>query len=389
MSRRTTLAMSCLAHAVQDGMTATIYVLLPVLAQSLGLNLSEVGLFKGLKGFAQGMLEIASGFLSERFGDKTLLVSGLVLSGAGYMLFSLAGGPLLVMVCLIIVGIGTAFQHAPSSSLVSAAYTDGRRRSALGLYNSSGDAGKLIFSATFSLTIGAGLAWSFTTFAFGLICVLAALVLLRFLKASGTARSHAEDTKADAPRKGWGIMDRTGFSALLVVTSLDNLVQAAAATFVAFLMLEKGLPLSIAAFAAPVTLVGGMFGKAACGYLADRIGPRPAFTLVQILTAVGLIGVVLIPGLASYLLLPFLGIFLQGSSSITYSMVNDFVHPDRISRGFALIYGSGSFASVAGPVGTGIIGDAHSVGMAMYALAGVSVLAILPCIWMRVSPSRF
>lgn len=377
--------MSSLAHAVQDGMSATIYVLLPVLAQSLGLNLSEVGLFKGLKGFAQGMLEVCSGFLSEKFGDRTLLVVGLLCSGAGYMLFSAADGPILVMICLIVVGIGTALQHAPSSSLVSAAYADGGRRGALGLYNSSGDAGKLIFSGLFSLTIGAGLAWSLTTFVFGLIAALAGVVILRLLKSARQAREEAADgTSGGTSVRGWGIMDRTGFSALLVVTSLDNLVQAAAATFVAFLMLEKGVPLSIAVFAAPVTLVGGMLGKAVCGFLADRIGPRAAYTLVQILTAVGFVGVVLAPGVAAFAVMPFLGVFLQGSSSITYSMVNDFVHPERVSRGFALMYGSGSLATVVGPFATGVIGDTYSVGTAMYVLAAVSIAAILPCLWMRV-----
>jgi FSR family fosmidomycin resistance protein-like MFS transporter len=76
--RSVTLSMSCLAHAVQDGLSAAIYVLLPVLAQTLGLNLGEVGLFKGLKSLAQGLLEIVSGVAAERFGDRALLVFGLV-----------------------------------------------------------------------------------------------------------------------------------------------------------------------------------------------------------------------------------------------------------------------------------------------------------------------
>ena len=38
-----------------------------------------------------------------------------------------------------------------------------------------------------------------------------------------------------------------------------------------------------------VVLVGGMAGKAACGFLADRIGPTRAFGLIQMLTAAGLL----------------------------------------------------------------------------------------------------
>ncbi|MDG2285586.1 MAG: MFS transporter, partial [Alphaproteobacteria bacterium] len=117
--RSTTLWICCLAHAVQDGLTAAVYVLLPVLAQSLGLNLGEVGLLKGLKGLVQGLLEVSSGIASEKFGDAPLLVIGLVVSGAGYLLFSQVDAVLGILACLILVGIGTAFQHAPSSALVS------------------------------------------------------------------------------------------------------------------------------------------------------------------------------------------------------------------------------------------------------------------------------
>ena len=79
---------------------------------------------------------------------------------------------------------------------------------------------------------------------------------------------------------------------------------------------------------------------------------------------------------------------LQGSTSITYSMVNDFVHADRVARGFALIYAASSFASVAGPLSFGLLGDAYGAPAAMLAMAVVAVAAILPCCWLRVSSVR-
>ncbi|MCB9929700.1 MAG: MFS transporter [Alphaproteobacteria bacterium] len=390
--RRLILSMCCLAHAVQDGLSAAIYVLLPVLAQSLGLNLGEVGLFKGLKSLAQGLLEIVSGVAAERFGDRILLVFGLAVSALGYLLFWFAGSAAVVLACLVLVGIGTAFQHAPSSALVSRAYPDAGRRGALGLYNSSGDAGKLLFTTSFSLAIGAGLAWSVPTVGFGAVAAIAAGVLVLLLWPRGSAsalfRRTAQKAKAapeNGAAKGWGILDRQGFSALLAVVFLDSMVQASALTFTAFLMLAKGQPLYIATFAATAILIGGMAGKAFCGFLADRIGPRTAFALVQALTGLAIVAAVLVPGGFAYLLLPLLGVVLQGSTSITYSMVNDFVHPSRVSRGFALIYASSSFSSVAGPLGFGLIGDRFGIETAMLAMAGVAVLAIPPCVYLRLS----
>ena len=206
-----------------------------------------------------------SGVAAEWFGSRALLVFGLAMSGTGYLLFVLAGGAPLLVICLIVVGIGTAFQHAPASALVSAAYSDGGRRGALGLYNSSGDAGKLAFTMSFSLALGAGIAWSLVATAFGLVALVAAAIALAMLRRE-TPAVATYGTSAT----GWGILDRPAFAMLLGAVFLDSLVQASALTFVAFLMLDKGAPLSIATFAATAILVGGIFGKAAGGFLADR-----------------------------------------------------------------------------------------------------------------------
>ena len=54
-------------------MMAVQYVLLPVLAQSLGLSYTQVGLLKASSSTAMAVLEIPSGFLAEKFGETRLL----------------------------------------------------------------------------------------------------------------------------------------------------------------------------------------------------------------------------------------------------------------------------------------------------------------------------
>lgn len=379
--RRATLSVAALAHAIQDGLSATIVVLLPVLAQAFGLSLTEVGILKGLKNTVQGILEVLSGVASDWFGDRALLIFGLVMSGIGYLAFFVAGGVPVVAVCLVVVGIGTAFQHAQASALVSRAYADRGRRGALGLYNSSGDAGKLVFATSFSLAIGAGFAWSAIAALFGLVSLIGALVALRLLR---NAVADAERNEGPGGRaRGWGIVNRRAFTLLVGAVFLDTLVQSGALTFIAFLMLDKGAPLSIATFAATAVLVGGMAGKAVCGFLAERIGAKPAFALVQTLTAIGLFTTILMPLAAAYVLLPILGVVLQGSSSITYSTVGDLVQPDRASRGFALIYGLTSFAAVAGPVLLGLLGDAYGIETTIAALALVALFSMTPLLIAR------
>ena len=125
---KTAIPTSCTTHIVQNGMSSTIYVLLPILAQAFGFSYAQVGVLKGLKSLSQAALEICSGWMSERIGERRLIVVGLTLSGAGYFLLSIAPNTFLVAICLLVVGAGTALHHAPSSALIANSYLQYRFR---------------------------------------------------------------------------------------------------------------------------------------------------------------------------------------------------------------------------------------------------------------------
>ena len=385
--RRTALGVGCAAHIVQDGLTATVFVLLPILAQSFGLSYTQVGLIKGLKAFAQGALEMTSGVVTERTGETRALLLGLALSAVGYVALTGAPDALMVTLSLLVVGIGTAFQHAPSSALIANAYASDGRRGALGLYNSSGDVGKLVFTGLFSLAIGAGLAWQQVSLAYGIIAILAAFAIGLAMRAVGrVARPETSNTGDATTRLGWGILDRRAYGTLWGVVFLDTMVQAGVLVFVAFLMIAKGFAVSTATIATVVLLVGGTFGKAGCGFLADRLGVRPAFALIQALTALGLVLVVIAPGWLAFVILLPLGAVVQGSTSITYGFVADLVHPRRMARGYALMYASSSFSAAVGPFAFGLIADTVGIESAVVSMAVVALLAVPPLVLLR--PSR-
>jgi len=87
-------------------------------------------------------------------------------------------------------------------------------------------------------------------------------------------------------------------------------------------------------------------------------------------------------------LLPLVGIVLQGSSTITYGSVRQFVDEPQQSRGFALIYSMASAASVVGPVGFGIISDVYGVGAAVVLMAVVTLLPLGMCMRLQAGLNR-
>lgn len=386
--RRKSLAVGCTAHAIQDGLGSATYVLLPILAQAFGFGYAQVGLFKGAMNLAQAMLELSSGVLSERIGAIRSLVFGLTLAGLGYASLATVDQAAMVLVCLIVVGVGSAFQHAPASALVSQAFAAGGRRGALGLYNSSGDVGKLAFAACFSMAIGAGIAWQQVALSYGLLALTAAIAIGLTLQAlshpTATASNAIAHSGDDHSSPGWGILDRRSFVTLLIVISLDNMVQAGVLVFVAFAMISKGLPLTIATMAAVAVLTGGVFGKAGCGYLAQSLGVRRAFVLIQLATVVGLVYLIVAPPWVALFLLVPLGVVSQGSTSITYGLIPDLIHPDRLARGYALMYSLTSFAAAVGPFTFGLIADQFGINYAFYAMAILSLVSVIPMVFFRV-----
>jgi MFS family permease len=94
-------------------------------------------------------------------------------------------------------------------------------------------------------------------------------------------------------------------------------------------------------------------------------------------TGIGIFAAVALPGVAAALLLPLLGIALQGTSSVLYATIGDLVERERLPRAFGLFYTLGSLCGIAAPLGYGLIGDHLGVGNAI-TLMGVGIFLTLP-----------
>jgi predicted MFS family arabinose efflux permease len=79
-------------------------------------------------------------------------------------------------------------------------------------------------------------------------------------------------------------------------------------------------------------------------------------------------------------LLPLVGLMLNGTSSVLYGTIPEFVKPERRTHAFAVFYTGGSIAGATSPFLFGVLGDA--IGLSP-ALAGVAALALLtvPMVW--------
>jgi len=378
---RRTLATCCAAHTLHDGLSDVTYVLLPLLAQTFGLSLAQVGMIRSAHRVAMASFQIPAGLIAERFGERNLLALGTLVAGAAFLALGFAPGFWAILAALFVAGVGGAVQHPLASTIISHAYPDEGRRAALGTYNFFGDVGKFAFGAIVSLALFAGISWQAPVVGFGLCGILTAIaiwVLVTDTHRAGVEAAPGQIAKPAAkPTAGWGIRSPRSFTALCLIDILDSSTRTGFLTFIAFVLLARGLPEGWAVLAVPLILVGGMAGKLACGFLAERLGVARMIVITEVATGCGILATLALPAAAAFLLLPLIGVVLNGTSSVLYGAIGDYVEQDRLPRAFGMVYTVSSIAGIIAPLAFGLVGDLYGVETAI-AIMGVMIFLTLP-----------
>ncbi len=343
-------------HLVHDGYTDVLYVLIPVWQLAFGLSLSQTGWLLTAYLLVMGVFQLPCGLLAERLGERSLLTVGTALAGASCVLLGWAVGFVSLLLVLVLSGLGSSVQHPLSSSLVSSAYPAHERRPALAAYNFSGDIGKVLFPfCAAGLIVWSG--WELATAVLGLagmVLAVSAHPLLRRLDLG--SRVMAADTPK-RPMRSWGIEERAGFGMLSAIYVIDMVVRYAFLLLLPFALIGKGLDPEHVGFGLTLLFVGGAAGKFGVGYLAHRTGVIPAVVLSEVLTGVSIYCVLVLPLAAVLWLLPLAGVALNGTSSVLYGSVAEFVREERRARAFGLFYTIGILAGSLAPLGAGAGGD--------------------------------
>lgn len=365
---RRTLLVAGLAHALHDGYTDLIYVLLPVWQAEFGLGYAVLALLRGLYAGAMACLQIPASRLAGRFGGRMVLALGTALAGLGYALAGCSGGLFGLCAALAIAGTGSSTQHPIASAAVSRAY-GASARGPLGTYNFTGDLGKAAIPAATSLLLTV-MPWRPSLWLLAALGFAIAAVIALFLPASGRVPASGDTD----PKPGRG---RGGFLLLFAIGMLDTSVRMGLLTFLPFLLKAKGATLPTVGMALSLVFIGGAAGKFTCGWLGSRVGVLWTILLTEGGTAAAIFAVLALPLTPTLALLPLLGVMLNGTSSVLYGTVPELAASERTDHAFALFYTGVIGAGAIAPVLYGVLGDAVGTNWATAATA-MTALATFP-----------
>lgn len=374
-TRRRALFAGCSAHAVHDGLTDAIYVLLPIWQAQFALSYAQIGLLRGAYSGMMAVFQLMASRAAKRWGRVPMLVGGTALAGAGYLLAGQATGLTLLLVALLLGGLGASTQHPLASSMITDAYEDGGGvKQALSQYNFSGDIGKTLVPGLIGLLLMV-ISWRASATLLGLLGLAAAGLLWWLVPTQTSEPACAEKSKALT-----GSGSTSGLRALILTGTLDSAVRMGFLTFLPFLLQGKGAGTAGIGLALTLLFIGGAFGKLFCGYLGVRIGMMKTVWLTETSTALLIVAAVYLPLTGLMVMLPVLGLALNGTSSVLYGAVPDLAGAGKREQAFAVFYTGTIGGGALAPVVFGGVGDVLGVPVAVMVLA-VMLLVTLPLAW--------
>lgn len=369
-TRRRNLLAACIVHALHDGYTDGLYAFLPIWQSQFRLSYAGLAVVRALYYGTMGGLQLPADRALRGASPKAALLLATLIAVAGFVIMALPLGFAGLCFGLVIAGIGSSIQHPRGSVLVTETYGTASRRP-LGIYNFSGDLGKATLPALAALLLPV-LAWRPVL---GLMAVLG-LVVAGILFGLAPSISTVENTGTSAKRGGAG---RGGFGLLTVIGGLDTATRMGYLLFLPFLVHGRDGSSATVGIALALLFIGGAFGKATCNWLSERLGVIGSVMATEAATALLIVVTLFTPLGAMLVVLPLLGIVLNGTSSVLYGTVPELAPGGDAGRAFAIFYtsviGSGGIA----PIAYGAIADHSSQSIGIVA-AGLTAAAIVPLV---------
>ena len=360
-------------HVWSDLFFALLLPLLPSIKNELGLTFFQVWLLRSMFSGATAILQIPAGFLAESVGEFWLLVLGNAWVAVGLIAMAISPVFIMLLAASFIGGLGGGTQHPLGSSLVSRAYDDRGRSTAVGTVNFAGDLGKMLAPLVALIAIPFG--WRAVLWAVGIGGLLFMTLSVPLRRSVDIGKPVSKEQADDGGSGDSGRMG--GFVMLSVVGFLDSATRGASLVILPFVMDAKGMGPGQISLMLILLFAGGAGGKYVVGWLGERF---PTVSLIwgsKGLTAVLLMLSLATPALALAPLMVVLGIGLNGTSSALYASVANLIPQRRRARFYGLFYTTNEVGTVLVPLIYGVVADMFGLNAAVIVM-GLATMLILP-----------
>ena len=214
------------AHFVSHYYIILLAPLLPFVRADYGVSYTEIGLALTAFNVVSAALQTPAGFLVDRVGARVLLIGGLLIGGAAFIVAGLIHSYWILVAMFALAGLGNTVYHPADYSILSHRVPAERIGKAFSVHTFAGILGSAV--APGSLLLMQSLwGWRGAFIGAGALGLIVAAILLTMLDDASPAPSPASAAPAKTENAAWGwrllmsppILLNLGFFVLLAMIS--------------------------------------------------------------------------------------------------------------------------------------------------------------------------
>lgn len=278
------------------------FLIIPI-GRELGLTNQDLSIVLGVSLSTTAIGGVAFGFLSDRFGRKPVLQLTILTYSIGTLLCAMASNLWSLMLFRAITGLGVGGEWATGQTYVGETFHP-RMRGRYGAYMQTGAPIGIALASVVGGFLAPVIGWRIC-FAISFLPALLVIYIRKSLPESDfwleRRQAVAEKSKVVLGRQSQaGFLElfhpahRKFFLLALVLATFDKTAYWFTNSWLpGYLQQQRQFSLVKSAGGMLVTQMGGFLGYATFGFVADRLGRRPAYSIYSVIMALGLVMITL------------------------------------------------------------------------------------------------
>jgi MFS family permease len=370
-----------LGHFYSHFSTLILPPLFPFMKSEFDVSYVALGALASVYYIATGLSQVPIGFVVDRFGARTALLSGLGIIGAGFALIGVADAFWQMFVLLVVAGLANGVFHPADYSILAARISDGFLGRAMSLHSFSGYVGFALAPMTMLALYGL-VGWRGAAAVAGLAGVAITLVMAFFGDSldDRVARAAAAGSRKSNSKQGLELMRSLPMLMMFVFFVFTSAVTAGFSTFsVVALGALYGVDETVAGYGLTGFLVAMALGVLVGGVLADATKSHnlvAGVSIVIVAVLFALVGAGLVSTVVALTAIAFAGFGYGISSPSRDLIVRAAAPPGAIGVAFGFTSTGLGVGGAIGPILCGWLMDAARPDLAFVLLAALSMAAV-------------